>query len=245
MTDEAVHFATCPQQSLPDCPADRWKLTIDACVEFRWPDVDRVVVVSPHPDDETLGLGGLISMACARGLEVLVIAVTNGEAGGYGADLGNVRSRELDEALRTLGGATCIAIERLRLPDGSVHDHDCELRDQLELLCRSSDLLCCPLIDDWHSDHEATSRAVRHVGRKINCDIRWYPIWSWEAHDPATSRLRRSERIVLTETAQERKRKAMFCYASQLTGREPVLSSRVLDHFCRDVEMLLRPSWSD
>ena len=241
MTDEAVEFAARTEGSLPDCPADRWKLTIDACVEFRWPDVDRVVVVSPHPDDETLGLGGLISMACARGIKVLVIAVTNGEGGGHGDDLGKVRSRELDEAVRTLGGARAIAIERLGLPDGSVHDHESELRDRLERLCVTSDLLCCPLIDDWHSDHEATCRAVFDVGRKIKCDTRCYPIWSWEAHDPATSRLRRGEKIVLSETAQERKRRAMFCYASQLTGSEPVLSSRVLDHFCRNVEILLRP----
>jgi hypothetical protein len=36
------------------------------------------VVLSPHPDDETLGTGGLIAEACTRGQEVDVIVVTDG-----------------------------------------------------------------------------------------------------------------------------------------------------------------------
>ena len=36
------------------------------------------VVLSPHPDDETLGTGGLIAEACARDQEVDVIVVTDG-----------------------------------------------------------------------------------------------------------------------------------------------------------------------
>jgi LmbE family N-acetylglucosaminyl deacetylase len=36
------------------------------------------VVLSPHPDDETLGTGGLIADARATGQEVDVIVVTDG-----------------------------------------------------------------------------------------------------------------------------------------------------------------------
>lgn len=36
------------------------------------------VVLSPHPDDETLGVGGLIAQARAIGQEVNVIVLTDG-----------------------------------------------------------------------------------------------------------------------------------------------------------------------
>ena len=38
-----------------------------------------VLVVAPHRDDETLGAGGLIAAQRSRGIEVRVVAVTNGE----------------------------------------------------------------------------------------------------------------------------------------------------------------------
>ena len=40
---------------------------------------DRVVVVAPHPDDEILGCGGLLRHAAEQGMEVRVVAVTDGE----------------------------------------------------------------------------------------------------------------------------------------------------------------------
>jgi LmbE family N-acetylglucosaminyl deacetylase len=41
---------------------------------------DRVLVVAPHPDDETLGCAGVIQQALARGAEVHVVTMTNGDA---------------------------------------------------------------------------------------------------------------------------------------------------------------------
>lgn len=40
---------------------------------------DRVAVVSPHPDDETLGCAGLIQKLLQHGIKPLVIVVTNGD----------------------------------------------------------------------------------------------------------------------------------------------------------------------
>src|SRR5664279_305672 len=41
---------------------------------------DRLLVVAAHPDDESLGAGGLIAAAVARGADVRVIVATDGEA---------------------------------------------------------------------------------------------------------------------------------------------------------------------
>lgn len=40
----------------------------------------RLLIVSPHPDDETLGCGGLIRRATAQGIPVTIVIVTNGDA---------------------------------------------------------------------------------------------------------------------------------------------------------------------
>lgn len=40
---------------------------------------DRVLVVAPHPDDETLGTGGAIQQAVAAGAQVRVLYLTNGD----------------------------------------------------------------------------------------------------------------------------------------------------------------------
>jgi len=40
--------------------------------------VCRLVVVAPHPDDEVLACGGLLCAAAGIGLEVQVVAVTDG-----------------------------------------------------------------------------------------------------------------------------------------------------------------------
>lgn len=43
----------------------------------------RLLIVAPHLDDETLGSGGLIQQAIARGAEVHVVVMTNGDAYQY------------------------------------------------------------------------------------------------------------------------------------------------------------------
>src|SRR5688572_26068919 len=40
---------------------------------------DRLLVVAPHPDDESLGAGGLIARAVARGAAVHVVLATDGD----------------------------------------------------------------------------------------------------------------------------------------------------------------------
>ncbi len=62
-----------------------------------------------HPDDETFMVGGLLSMAVANGQKVVCITATKGEAGVQDAgrwapeQLGEIRAKELDMALQTLG----------------------------------------------------------------------------------------------------------------------------------------------
>lgn len=48
--------------------------------EIRFQSYDRILIISPHPDDETIGCAGLIQKILKQQKEVYVLMVTNGEA---------------------------------------------------------------------------------------------------------------------------------------------------------------------
>jgi LmbE family N-acetylglucosaminyl deacetylase len=71
----------------------------------------RLLAVTAHPDDESLGMGGALAKSAAEGVEVSILAATRGERGRYrdGQDhpgpqaLGRIREAELRAAARELG----------------------------------------------------------------------------------------------------------------------------------------------
>lgn len=67
-----------------------------------------LLVVFPHPDDETMATGGLIMAAKAVGWKVVVVCLTKGGAGrifirASGRTLKEIREKELARACRMLG----------------------------------------------------------------------------------------------------------------------------------------------
>jgi len=75
------------------------------------PDERRLMAVLAHPDDETLGVGGMLAYYAARGVSTHVVSATRGERGRYftnenrpsDAEVGRVREGELRAAARELG----------------------------------------------------------------------------------------------------------------------------------------------
>ena len=85
----------------------------------------RITVIAPHPDDESLGCGGLIAALSADGRAVQVVFVTDG-AGSHpnsaawpSARLAGQRRREAQAALACLG-ATGVPPVFLDLPDAGM-----------------------------------------------------------------------------------------------------------------------------
>lgn len=100
------------------------------------PEKLRLLVVAPHPDDETLGAGGLIQRALARGGSVRVLFVTNGDGFPSAVErathrqklshrdylaYGERRHREALHALRALAGDQFHATF-LGFPDDGIDD---------------------------------------------------------------------------------------------------------------------------
>ncbi|MFP4636689.1 MAG: PIG-L deacetylase family protein, partial [Nitriliruptoraceae bacterium] len=85
------------------------------------PATRRALAVCAHPDDETFGLGGLISSYVHHGAEMALLTLTRGEASTLGADaqLAERRTAELACAARRLGVATTWLRDH---PDGHLAD---------------------------------------------------------------------------------------------------------------------------
>jgi len=207
------------------------------------------VVVSPHPDDETLGVGGLLAELLARRWSVCVVAVTDGEAAygrparSAGRRLAVRRRGEQEAALRRLqgsDGAGQLSILRLGMPDGGVEAVRADLTAALAPALVGADWCLAPLAWDGHPDHEASGTAARDAcGDRV--PLAFYPIWAWHWALPSRFPLEGAVRVPLSSAAQIRKARALDCFKSQYEPVEggPVVPPHVRVRFQRPFEVLL------
>jgi LmbE family N-acetylglucosaminyl deacetylase len=89
----------------------------------------KLLCIVAHPDDESLGLGGILAKYGAEGVETHLVTVTRGELGWFGPEeenpgperLAQIRAQELSEAARVLGIADARLMEYC---DGEVREAD-------------------------------------------------------------------------------------------------------------------------
>jgi LmbE family N-acetylglucosaminyl deacetylase len=208
---------------------DAWKLTLEETSVWN-PPTNRVVIVAPHPDDETLGAGGLIATLRKRKVDITVVAVTDGENAYEGtSNLGLIRSREQEEALQVLG-VESDHILRLRIPDRYVSKHEAELIEKLLPLTDSDCHLVAPWTGDFHPDHEACGRAAKEVARRTGANLSFYFFWTWHRGEPGTLRGVPLKRLLLDSDALHSKEEALRRHHSQLNhpSGEPILPDYLL-----------------
>ena len=122
---------------------------------------ERVLVIAPHPDDETLGCGGTIVRHAATGDRVCVLVVTDGgssRAGGIGRDEMR-RLREI-EAVRAVGALGSVELLQLGLPEGSWSPDD--LQERLEDLLQREQptIIYAPSCIDFHPEHVKVAQVL-------------------------------------------------------------------------------------
>lgn len=227
--------------ALDGTPESLWLRALAALPTRRPPVGRRVIVVGPHPDDETVGVGGIISMLVASRTPVVLLLLTDGEAASDEADLVERRQRELQRSLSVLGGGASIGVQRLQLPDSGLAMHADALEMALETLIGDGDVVLAPLENDGHGDHDAAGRAARIACEASGAELWLYPVWAWHWHQPETSPIcERGVRIPLTREAIEIKRRALLCFESQFDGECPVVPADMLARFHRPFEVLVR-----
>ena len=211
--------------------------------------VNRLVVVSAHPDDESLGVGGLIATAHRAGLDVYVVLLTAGEASHPpGREmtrhaLATERLAEMEAAVALLAPGTPVVF--LGAPDGGAAD----VEDQMVVALRDivgdgeRTLLVAPWRHDGHPDHEAAGRAAAEVARLSGARLVEYPLLMWRLSGPEEAPWEQMVRLDLDPEVLETKLAAIRAHASQLRalspGDPPALSGPMLAHFTVAVEHLV------
>lgn len=209
----------------------------------------RLVVVAPHPDDELLACGGLIHEHSARGGEILIVAVTDGEASHAGSpgwsptQLAALRRAESTEGLRRLGLRSA-GVVRLGLPDGQIAQHTDALGRTLETLFWPTDVVLSTWRLDGHPDHDATGRAAAWACAQAGCRLVEAPVWMWHWSAPGDARVpwHRMLGVPLAPRALALKKTALAAHVTQLSRRDPcngpVLGPAILARADRMIEYL-------
>ncbi len=214
------------------------------------PPGSRAVFIAPHPDDEVLGMGGLMATLARQSRELLLVAVTDGDASHRDsqvwptARLRAERPLETAEALQRLGVCE-IDIRRLGIGDGAVREKEDALCATLATLLEPTDVVISTWNRDGHPDHEATGRAADRACAARGATLREVPVWMWHWAHPGDARIpwHRAHRLTLDAAAIASKRHATQAFSSQLeddpsTGREAILAPYVLDRLLRGFEVL-------
>lgn len=203
-------------------------------------DVDRVVVVAAHPDDETLGAAGLIAAATARGIPVSVLVLTDGE--GSHPDDPEIGARRRRECLAAIDALGRVPVRFAGLPDGGLREHARQVHDAIATVIDDGGgervLLAVPWWGDGHRDHRVTGETALRLGGD-GVRVVGYPIWMWHWGDPAGCDARAWRTLPLDAGAQRSKRAALAAHESQLSGPVPVLHDDMLAHFTRPFEVFI------
>ena len=139
-----------------------------------WPELPGAIptgalAVVAHPDDESFGLGAVLSALSGAGVTTRVLCFTHGEASTLGAtvDLAHVRASELRAAAAVLGVSDA---ELLDYPDGGLANVSCGVLDrEVEERLGGADLLVVfePGGVTGHPDHQAATAAATRVAAAV------------------------------------------------------------------------------
>lgn len=188
-----------------------------------------VLVLAPHPDDESLGCGGTIAECCSHKQDVWVLVLTDGSRSHPHskeyppARLAELRTAEARAATAELGVAAD-HIGFLGLRDGNAPLHGLRLRAVATEIARFAKhhevhTIFTTWQHDPHRDHLAAYRIGRLAARMTGAKLLCYPVWGWTL--PPSSWLRATRisgaRIDITRQLAA-KRRAIQCHRSQVSG---------------------------
>jgi LmbE family N-acetylglucosaminyl deacetylase len=146
------------------------------------------LILAPHPDDESLGCGGLIAACVAAGRHPLVVVLTDGAGSHPGSRtfppdrLRAVRAEEVRTAVGCLG----LAPERVVLlgePDTAAPVDGPAFDAVVVALTALIEPGCTAILAPWrhdpHCDHEAASIVASAVAARVLIRHVAYPVWGW------------------------------------------------------------------
>jgi LmbE family N-acetylglucosaminyl deacetylase len=175
------------------------------------PSTGSPVIVAAHPDDETLGAGGLLAKLWANPGRARVIIVVNN-----GGPRMEIAWRDLGVATKILGGCHVPQppIGDSNYSDQRLSDLDVpEIASALRPLLRSASLVITHEAGDLNCDHLVVSRAVSVALRQTGASLLHMEIPG--SHDPAAEPFSPNWYVQLSNAQMEAKAAAMEAYTME------------------------------
>jgi len=200
---------------------------------------ERILVFSPHPDDESLAAGGFIAESVGAGAIVKIVLVTDGNKHGKK----ETRYTEFKKATGALG-VSPENLAYLNYPDGSLSKTDpTELDNSLKSQIESfgPEIIVYPASLDEHPDHKKVGQTVWEIIRNQRLRVFSYQYLVHSNYYPQPRRFDLNDyllppvkilntynwnKLMLSSDAEFRKNEAVREYKSQL--RTPILKSLML-----------------
>ncbi|HEY2710764.1 MAG TPA: PIG-L family deacetylase [Caulobacteraceae bacterium] len=185
------------------------------------------LVLVPHPDDETLGCGGLIATAASLGLELKLAFLTDGGGSHLGSAtwprdrLVRVRQQEAVTAANRLGvGRDDIIF--LNWPDGNPFPDGTPEFDhtvtglQTWLAGSETRSIWATWAQEPHADHRAAAAVADALAARLSPmpERLSYLVWGWQS--PELVRARSVLRLSCSATVDQR-RQALRCHRTQMS----------------------------
>lgn len=188
-----------------------------------------ILVLAPHPDDESLGFGGTIAAAVAGGIAVHIVVLTDGTGSHPGSRryppprLKMLREAETCAAAATLG----VAAEQVAFLEAVDLHAPTEGADFDALTHRLAGMIARvqarSLLTTWrhdpHCDHEAAALLGAAAAQAAGVRFLTAPVWGWTLPDDAPLPDPLPAAIWLDVAAYlPAKRRAIAAHVSQTTG---------------------------
>jgi LmbE family N-acetylglucosaminyl deacetylase len=140
----------------------------------------RVLVLSPHPDDDIIGCGGAIHKYYLKGAEITSVYMTDGRKGdpGYNEEeLVLVRREEAERASKIIGIDSLIFLDNR---DSELTSNSKTIRELSQIIKDiKPDAIFLPFLLDNHPDHVATNNIFVQATKDQSVDAACYGYEVW------------------------------------------------------------------
>jgi LmbE family N-acetylglucosaminyl deacetylase len=174
-----------------------------------------IVVIAPHPDDESIGPGGTLLNVSQEGARLRVVFLTSGRQGEE-----DVREREARKACDLLRAEPVF----LRHRDGQIDI--ARAAEEISALCRSepATTVFLPFISDDHPDHGAANEVL--LASMTRHDLADVEVWAYQVYSALLGN------VVVDITARiDEKDELIRAHQSQFARRDWVHYARGLAAF--------------
>ena len=198
------------------------------------PGAERLLVLAPHMDDETIGCGGTLARHMRAGAKARVVFLTDGRGGDSSARRLHTAARRAaqaqlistrkEEARRALAILGIESISFLDAEDGMLaQDRSVGTRLREILAAERPELIYVPHFVEQHPDHTAASAVLFEALRELSLNVQ---VLAYEVWTPLFPNC-----VVKIDDVLEVKKRALAEYRSQLAEFDYLHTSVALNAY--------------